>query len=143
MAVAVHDTCLIMLNTERLYRFLDQIEQDEMLERAQYLIDLPYLQSMSRRQRKKLCANSIYQIYNRNQIVFQEGDLPEHIYIVISGEFEIQSKHKELRRNSPALKILSRQPKQAGVKRVMPYSLIGFEDAWKMRCLSMSFKCVS
>ena len=60
MAIAVQDTCLIVLNAERMQKSLDRIEQDEMLDRAQYLVNLPYLQSISLWQRKRLCKNSHY-----------------------------------------------------------------------------------
>ena len=89
MAFAAQDSCLLVLDSAKLRKSLDSFEQDEMRDRAKYLTDLPHLKVMSLAQRKRICKNSFYKTYKRNQIVFQQGALPSYVYIVVSGEFEV------------------------------------------------------
>ena len=69
--------------------------------------------------------------------------MPEYVYIVISGEFEVQSRHPEFTFSSPTIKVMSKQPKRMSLMRVMQHSVIGFDDVVKARLTTMSFKCVT
>ena len=68
---------------------MERIANEEMRDRAKYLTDLPYFKLLSFPQRKKICKNSTYHSYHRNQIVFEQEVFPEYVYIVVKGEFEI------------------------------------------------------
>ena len=66
MAVALHDTCLVVIDSGRLQKQLAKIDDEEYRERAKCLDELQYLSVMSFAQRKRICKNSFYKTYCRN-----------------------------------------------------------------------------
>lgn len=143
MAVAQGDTVLITLDTVKLQRTIYRIEQDELRLRAKHLNELPFLKMLSMAQCKKVSRNSFYKHCHRNQVIQSHGDLPEYIYVVVKGEFEIQKKCTEMTMQSPSMRILSKQPKSIVLTKALVNSLVGIEDVVKVRPVSFTMKCVS
>ena len=54
-----------------------------------FVRNIPFFQNMSLSQTKKLLNISTQMTYQRSCRIFNQGDLPSHVFIVMSGEFEI------------------------------------------------------
>lgn len=59
------------------------------MKKMDFLSDLPYFAKQTQNQIRKLVHSFALKSYCLNQVVFQQGVLPDQVYIVATGDFEI------------------------------------------------------
>ena len=84
------DCHFAVLNKVDYLRILGKAENKKLDELIEFLKGIPIFANLSRKKLEKLTYFFNVVEFKRKQIVFHEGDLAKHVYIVKKGEFELK-----------------------------------------------------
>lgn len=92
VATCNRDTYCAVLNRKGLNRVLDRMYNKKIAADLKFLKTIPQLQKMNKKMLQKFALNHKELRIKRNQVLIQEGDPPEYVYILKEGHFKV-SKH--------------------------------------------------
>jgi len=78
-----------VLSKDDYYRVLKKVESRITNSKADFLAAVPAFSHQSFSQLRKLLQVFKEETYQRHQYVYNQGDAPKHMYIVVDGDFEI------------------------------------------------------
>lgn len=138
---------LVLYKQEYLH-ILGKVEAYKLKEKCDFLQSLPLFKRWTDRKLIKTSYAFEVRYYTRNQLLFNEGDPTDKVYIVKEGEFQLIKNCKYMKtvmftkkiRQSPVLKA---QVKQVQVAIVGRGEMIGEDDVIKEQPHASTCKCLS
>ncbi|EAR90211.1 cyclic nucleotide-binding domain protein (macronuclear) [Tetrahymena thermophila SB210] len=70
--------------------FSDMIESEEKINSISFFLSIPLFSNFRMREINQILQKTKIQVYKKSQIVFNENDIAENLYIVKKGEFAVQ-----------------------------------------------------
>ena len=90
----VEDCHFAVMSKSDYEKVLQKIEQKNMNKIIEFLHQLPFFKVWTRTSLSKLQYSFEQRAFIRNQIIYKEGDTSHMVYIIKTGEFEVNKKFK-------------------------------------------------
>lgn len=83
---------MIYIDIEDFQSITEEVKREEVNNIAKYLRTLPHFQNLHPAMARKLAKSSTEMYFNKNQIVYNQGDKSENIHVVLEGQFIVNQK---------------------------------------------------
>lgn len=93
-AVTMQPTYVAVLSREDFFKVVKRRHDEYTRRRAAFILKVPFLSRLLPNLAYQIAVRQIEETYARNKQVFAQGDVPQKVYLVLSGEFEIRREGK-------------------------------------------------
>jgi CRP-like cAMP-binding protein len=142
-AVCETDCSLAVLNKATYRKVMGKLEDRRLNAKVDFLRSLPVFANWTRRSLSKFTSAFTQLKFPRKKVVFEDGAVPQFVYVVYSGEFSLLSREPTPGKAREALMRLKSRKLSKEVALLGRGEFIGHQNAIDNIAMSYSCKCSS